>query len=107
MTFSIAADSVTDDGETIVVTGTASRLEPGDGTITINDVPSYDITLSAEPGTIAEDAGATQVTVTATRDGATTDAVTVTLSLGGTAQNPGDYSNSKLPSLFFESASAS
>ncbi len=50
------------------------------------DASAQSVTLSVSPATLAEDAAATDVTVTATLSEAQTDATTVTLSLAGTAR---------------------
>ena len=90
--------------ETISVYGTQADITFTDATITItddDDAPSG-ITLSVDtngstsgtPDTVAEDDGATVVTVTATVNGTTryVDAKTVTVSVsGGTAASPADY----------------
>ena len=53
-------------------------------TITDNDLLTENITLSADPGTVSEDAGLTEVTITATVDGSTfEDDLKLTLLLSG------------------------
>ena len=86
---------------TEAVGGTISDAE-ATGTITNDDAAPTGITLSVDtngstagtPSTVAEDAGATVVTVTATVNGATryVDAKTVAVSVAnGTAASPADY----------------
>ena len=62
-------------------------------TITDDDGTPSAIELSVDPDSIGEADGQTDVTVTATLVGASTltTATTVSLSLSGTAANPGDY----------------
>ena len=65
--------------------------------LTIGDPET--ITLSVSPTTIAEDAGATEVTVTATLSAARATDTVVDLTLGGTAADPADYSATGLTSI--------
>ena len=85
--------------KTVTVSATASGggvTNPGNQTLTINDddaAPSG-ITLSVSPAKLGEGDGETEITVTATVNGATRyqDAKTVTLSVGGgTATSGSDY----------------
>ena len=108
-TFSVATteDSLHEGNETFLVEltgavgGTISDAE-ATGTITDDDAAPSGITLSVDtngaedgtPSTVAEDAGATVVTVTATVNGETryVDAKTVVVSVDdGTAASPADY----------------
>ena len=90
--------------ETIDVTGTLSgiTITPDEITLTDDDAAPSGITLSVDtngaedgtPSTVAEDAGATVVTVTATVNGTTryVDAKTVAVSVDDdTAASPADY----------------
>ena len=77
--------------------GNYNNLDPVDVSVsnTDDDAAPTSITLTVQPNTLGEGAGATDVMVTATLDGGTTvsAATTVTLSLGGTATGSGtDYS---------------
>ena len=97
-------DDLHEGNETINVSGTSGSLTITPATVTINDdddAPSG-ITLSVDtngstagtPSTVAEDAGTTVVTVTATVNGTTryVDAKTVAVSVAdGTAASPADY----------------
>ena len=65
--------------------------------LTIGDPET--ITLSVSPDAIAEDAGATDVTVTATMSAARETSTTVNITLGGTAANPADYTATSLTSI--------
>ncbi len=103
-TLTPTSDVLDEPNETISVEGTQANITFTDATITINDddaTPSG-ITLSVDtngstsgtPSTVAEDAGATVVTVTATVNGTTryVDAKTVVVSVDDdTAASPGDY----------------
>ena len=97
-------DVLAEGSETIDVTGTLSgvTITPDEITLTDNDAVPSGITLSVDtngagdgtPSTVAEDAGATVVTVTATVNGTTryVDARTVAVSVAdGTAESPADY----------------
>ena len=98
------SDVLDEPNETISVHGTQANITFTDATITITDddaAPSG-ITLSVDtngategtPKTVAEGAGATVVTVTATVNGTTryVDAKTVAVSVDdGTADSPADY----------------
>ena len=59
-------------------------------TAAVADAAAQGVTLSVSPATLAEDAGTTDVTVTATLSAARTVDTTVSLSLGGTARTT-DY----------------
>ena len=98
-------DVLDDDAETFTVTlsnatgggGPAAAASTTDSsvttTITDDDGTPTAVTLSVSQATIGEADGETDVTVTATLDGASTltTETTVTLSLSGTASDPGDY----------------
>ena len=97
-------DVLAEGNETIDVTGTLSGITITPDAITLNDddAAPTGITLSVDtngaedgtPSTVAEDAGATVVTVTATVNGTTryVDAKTVVVSVAdGTAASPADY----------------
>ena len=103
-TLTPTSDALDEPNETISVHGTQADITFTDATITITDddaAPSG-ITLSVDtngstagtPSTVAEDAGATVVTVTATVNGTTryVDAKTVAVSVDDdTAASPADY----------------
>ena len=103
-TLTPTSDALDEPNETISVHGTQADITFTDATITITDddaAPSG-ITLSVDtngstagtPSTVAEDAGATVVTVTATVNGTTryVDAKTVAVSVADdTAASPADY----------------
>ena len=97
-------DVLAEGNETIDVTGTLSgiTITPDAITLTDDDAAPSGITLTVDtnaagdgtPSTVAEDAGATVVTVTATVNGETryVEAKTVAVSVaGGTAASPADY----------------
>ena len=88
-------DSASEGPETVVLTAAWTDLDMGTATLTINDddTPSTAIALSVRPDSVAEDAGATPVTVTAAVNGAVaTTATEVTVSrTGGTAISGTDY----------------
>ena len=105
-TFTLAPknDVLAEGSETIDVTGTLSgiTITPDEIMLTDDDAAPAGITLSVDtngstsgtPSTVAEDAGATVVTVTATVNGTTryVDAKTVVVSVAdGTAASPADY----------------
>ena len=108
-TFSVATteDTLDEDNETFLVeltgaVGATIATAEATGTINDDDAAPSGITLSVDtngstsgtPSTVAEDAGATVVTVTATVNGTTryVDAKTVAVSVDdGTAASPGDY----------------
>ena len=95
LTFTPTDDSVHEGDETVVLTGSATGLAGGTATLTItdDDAAPTGIALSLDPDSIAEDAGATPVTVTATLVGsAVMTATTVTVSqTGGTATSGTDF----------------
>ncbi|MCY3950920.1 MAG: fibronectin type III domain-containing protein, partial [bacterium] len=90
LTVTVLDDAFDDEAETIVITlsdGTNWDLGANPSTtitITDDDAPP-EVTLSASPATVAEFAGATQVTVTATLQGTTRfeAAVTLTVNIAG------------------------
>ena len=94
-TFTPTDDRVVDAAETVVLSGGATGLAAGTATLTIddNDVASTAIELSLDTGSVAEDAGATQIEVTAALDGAVLATATeVTVSrTEGTAAPGTDY----------------
>ena len=105
-TFTLTPDNdvLAEGNETIDVTGTLSgiMITPDEITLTDDDAAPSGITLSVDtngaedgmPSMVAEDAGATVVTVTATVNGTTryVDAKTVMVSVAdGTAESPADY----------------
>ena len=105
-TFTLTPDNdvLAEGNETINVTGTLSgiTITPDEITLTDDDAVPSGITLSVDtngstsgtPSTVAEDAGATVVTVTATVNGETryVDDKTVVVSVAdGTATSPADY----------------
>ena len=81
---------------------------PPTGTPTPPPVTPTAITLSVSPNSIAEDAGPTSVTVTATLKGGATSSenITVTLALSGTAGDP-DYTASNLASITISAGQSS
>ena len=85
------SDYLTELDETIWVEGTAVGLTVGRAVLTIEDEYVNNIALSVSQSSIAENAGATQVTVTATRDEARDVDTVVKLSLAGTAKITDDY----------------
>ena len=97
MTFHICADELDEPNETIIYTATASGATFTEAVLTIGDPET--ITLSVSPDTIAEDAGATDVTVTATMSAARAADTVVDLTLGGTAADPADYTATSLASI--------
>ena len=82
-------DSVDETDETVTLSGTsyasALRVNPATITITDNDAAPTSITLTVDDNSVAEDDGATTITVTATVDGTTrfAAATTVTVSVAG------------------------
>ena len=89
VTFHICADELDEPNETIAYTATAPGATFTEAVLTIGDPET--ITLSVSPTTVAEDAGATDVTVTATLSAARATDTVVALTLGGTAADPADY----------------
>ena len=107
-TVNTTEDNLHEGNETFLIilseasTGSSINDGSGIGTITDDDAAPSGITLSVDtngstdgtPDTVAEDAGATVVTVTATVNGATryVAARTIAVSVGdGTATSPADY----------------
>ena len=88
-------DGVTEDAETLTVSGTADGLDVDSATLTINDndAASTKVLLSLDPPAVSEGAGAPTVRVTGTLDGsARTGATEVTVSVsGGTATAGTDF----------------
>ena len=85
------SDYLSELDETIWVEGTASGLTVGHAVLTIEDEYVNNIELSVSLTSIAENAGATEVTVTATRETARDVDTVVKLSLSGTAKVQDDY----------------
>ena len=81
-------DAVDENDETITVYGASGSLTVSSATITLtdDDATPTAITLTVSDNSVAEDDGATTITVTATLDGATrfATATTVTVSVAGT-----------------------
>ena len=80
-------DLVAEGSERLSVSGSAMGLTVSDATVTItdDDVASTRLTLSAAPGSVAEDGSATTVTVTvALNAGARVSATPVTVQVGAT-----------------------
>ena len=95
-TFSVTPeDDVVDERDEVLDIGGTTALPVTGTTVTLadDDVPSTRIELSAMPATVAEGAGSTQVTVTATLDGgARLDATEVAVSVsGGTEPEAVDF----------------
>ena len=97
LTFTVIDDDVDEGNETIVLAGTAPGATVSDAVITIGNPES--IALSVSPDTIAENAAATDVTVTAKLNEARNADTVVDLTLGGTAEDPADYTASSLASI--------
>ncbi len=99
VTFSIdpTDDALGEGDEMVVINGTAAGLEQNDGaefTITDDETVSDGFGLSVSPGSATEAAGSTELTVTATLDGAAFPAAkTITLALAGTAVKGTDYAD--------------
>ena len=95
-TFTLAPrqDALAEGDETIAVSGRADGLEVESAALTLTDDEAAEAALSVEPATVAEGAGATTVTVTATlADGATfpRDRTVTVIVGGGTATQGTDY----------------
>ncbi len=102
VTVSVTGDTVDEANETVVLrlssasnaslSGGAATLD-GTGTITDDDAAPTAVTLAVDPGSAAESASATEITVTATLVGSRRTAATaVTVSrTGGTATSGTDY----------------
>ena len=79
-------DTIIEGDETLTVAGTSPGLVVRGTAVTIVDDDHTEITLSADPARVPEDAGATTVTVTASTDGDTfADDRTVTVTIGAAA----------------------
>jgi hypothetical protein len=89
-------DGTVEPDETVILTVIAGAgYTPGapasaTGTITNDDT---DVTLAVSPGSVAED-GVTNLVYTFTRNGVTSNALTVNFTVAGSASFPGDYSQS-------------
>ena len=95
LSFVPTEDTLDEDNETVVLTGTAAGLTAGTATLTItdNDDAPTAVSLAVSPASVAEGANATSITVTASLVGSQrteATAVTVTQS-GGTATSGTDY----------------
>ena len=98
LVFTVHDDGEDEENETIVISGsTEGGLSVSDAVIVIGE--PEDITLSVSPDSIAESAGPTEVTVTATMSAARTAGTTVNITLSGTAENPADYAATALGSI--------
>ena len=90
------ADSTVEPDETVDLTVTAGAgynvgsPSAASGTITNDDTA---VSVAVSPGSVAED-GATNLVYTFTRNGVTTNSLTVNFSVGGSASFPSDYSES-------------
>lgn len=96
VTFTIVDDAVVEGTETatLTISNPSSGILLGttltqDITITDNDIPSVDLSVTANNGT---EAGATVITVTATASSAVNGDQTVSLGVSGTNITAGDYS---------------
>ena len=105
VTFHICSDDLDEPNETIPYTATAPGATFTEAVLTIGDPET--ITLSVSPDTIAEDAGATETTVTATMSAARATDTVVDLTLGGTALDPADYTATGLASITIPANSTS
>ena len=86
-------DTVIEGDETIAVAGASPGLVVNGTAVTVVDDDYTEITLTADPASVAEDAGATEVTVTASTDGdtfATERTVTVTVGADDDSASVGD-----------------
>ena len=70
-TLTPTTDTLVEGDETITVSGTSADLTITDATLTLSDDDGTGITLTANPSSVAENAAATLVTVTAATDGDT------------------------------------
>ena len=76
-------DTVIEGDETITVAGASTGLVVNGTQVTIDDDDQTELTLTPNPASVAEDAGATEVTITASTDGDTfADERTVTVTVG-------------------------
>ena len=81
-------DTVVEGDETVGVDGTSTGETVNGTDVSITDDDSTDITLRVSPSSVAENGGATTVTVTAVTDGDTFSADrTVTVSVGGSTDS--------------------
>ena len=95
-TLTLTQDSISEDDETIDVTGTAGgfTVTKAEMTLTDDETAPGTIALTTAPTSVREDDSATEVTVTATLGGSVTlsSATEVTVSVGGgTATSGTDY----------------
>ena len=98
LVFTVHDDGEDEENETIVISGsTEDNLSVSDAVITIGE--PEDITLSVSPDSIAESDAATEVTVTATMGAARPADTVVNITLGGTADDPADYTATALGSI--------
>ena len=87
VTYNICSDDLDDPNETIIWTATASHATFNEAVLTIGDPET--ITLSVSPDTIAENAGATEATVTATMSAARATDTVVRPDAGRDRDGPG------------------
>ena len=81
-------DTLVEGDEAITVSGTTTDLTVADASITLTDDDQADLALAVNPVSVAENAGATTVTVTASTGGATfTQAETVRVTVGREADS--------------------
>ena len=81
-------DTLVEGDEAITVSGTTTDLTVADAGITLTDDDQADLALAVNPVSVAENAGATTVTVTASTGGATfTQAETVRVTVGREADS--------------------
>ena len=95
LSFNPSGDDLAEGSETVILTATATGLNPGTATLTITDddpAPTA-ITLSLDPPTVAENAAPTAITVTASLNNSPLPtATTVTVSrTAGTATSGTDH----------------
>ena len=86
-------DLIAEGPESLQVAGTVSGLTVNAATLSLtdDDEASTEVTLSVNPTSVAEDAGATTVTVTATlNEGARTSATDVTVAVSGDSATAGN-----------------
>ncbi len=104
-TFSVAISNPAGGGGQTTL-GSANSITT---TITDDDGTPSSITLSADPDSMSEDAGRTDVTVTATLDGASTltTSTAVTITLGGTAASTDYTVNAALASITIDAGKSS
>ena len=91
-TFFPLQDETAEGAEVLTVSGSATGLAVDDGTLTIidDDTASTGVALTLDPAEVAEGAGETEVTVTASLDaGARTAATGVTVSVAGNTATEG------------------